>query len=273
MKDKEHILDQIFIAAPCSVDFESLKGSSSKRFCHGCQKSVYNLSEITLKEGERLLKEKGDSACLLLSRDNQGKVITKDRKQRCYTLNLAKKVVATIFGLFLVIPSALSKENEPTEPKGNNKKTPEKNKTLQKSRPAKIKVNNQPIAPGRVCIPTTINTPANTKPDNKPKIKPFANHSKKQSNDFYNLDPSWLKDKRANEIAREWPERFTEGNADKRAFVLYQLARHHEARGNTSFATAAYKKALELTRGKKSDPKFRETIEKQYNQLQMKLSQ
>ncbi|MEZ4490622.1 MAG: hypothetical protein R3F51_23855 [Cyanobacteriota/Melainabacteria group bacterium] len=245
------LIDQLFIAAPCNIAWDEMEGDNRARNCDGCSSLVYNTSSLYEEELERLLEVEGDRVCLYIERDPQGKLVTKERFG-----GLIRKLAATLLGLLLSMPTLLAKDattDSTNAKKGTDKKNPRLSH-IKESRPAKIKVNDRPLPPGRVCIPRP----------NK--------DSDSNTDSVSTPNPSWLTDKKARDIVHDWPAKPTKDNADKRAFMLYQLARHQEARGNTSFARQAYEDSLKLLKGEKYDPKFRKNVETQYQELLKKLS-
>jgi hypothetical protein len=71
-------LDDIRIASPCHMSWDSMTGDDSVRFCHACEKNVYNLSTMAREEGEWLLREREGQVCLRLYRRADGTVLTSD---------------------------------------------------------------------------------------------------------------------------------------------------------------------------------------------------
>jgi TonB family protein len=76
----QSLLDNIEIAAPCSVSWESMTGDEKKRFCRHCRLNVYNISEMSSAEAQQLLFNSDSSKplCVRLYRRFDGTVITKN---------------------------------------------------------------------------------------------------------------------------------------------------------------------------------------------------
>jgi hypothetical protein len=72
------MLEQIKIASPCSADWEQMEGNDRVRFCSECKKNVFNLSAMTRRDGEALLKETNGNLCARIYRRNDGTVLTED---------------------------------------------------------------------------------------------------------------------------------------------------------------------------------------------------
>lgn len=72
------MLDQIKIASPCSADWDRMEGDDRVRFCGECKKNVFNLSEMTRRDAEALLKETNGNLCARIYRRTDGTVLTED---------------------------------------------------------------------------------------------------------------------------------------------------------------------------------------------------
>lgn len=70
------LLDEVMIAAPCSVGWDSMRGDDKVRFCDKCELNVYNLSGMSDSEAEELLQISGSSICISLYRRADGTIIT-----------------------------------------------------------------------------------------------------------------------------------------------------------------------------------------------------
>ena len=70
------MLDRISIAAPCTADWDSMPGTDRVRHCGQCNKNVYNLSEMTRRQAEALLREKEGQLCARLYRRSDGTILT-----------------------------------------------------------------------------------------------------------------------------------------------------------------------------------------------------
>jgi hypothetical protein len=72
------MLDRISIASPCSADWDEMPGSDQVRHCGQCNKNVYNLSAMTRREAEALLREKEGRLCARLYRRADGTILTEN---------------------------------------------------------------------------------------------------------------------------------------------------------------------------------------------------
>jgi hypothetical protein len=71
-------LDQLRVASPCAVAWESMQGDDRARLCSQCQKHVYNLSEMTRHEIEKLVVAKEGKFCARFYRRPDGTLLTQD---------------------------------------------------------------------------------------------------------------------------------------------------------------------------------------------------
>ena len=55
-----------------------MEGDELKRNCSECQKSVYNISQLSTKEAEAFLRENGISKCVTYYRRKDGTILTDD---------------------------------------------------------------------------------------------------------------------------------------------------------------------------------------------------
>jgi len=99
------ILDSLRLATPCTKDWDKMDGDERVRFCGGCEKNVYNISDMTRREANALLQEHGLTKCMRICRRHDGTVITDDcpvglRKARERFRRIAKVASIAIGFLF-----------------------------------------------------------------------------------------------------------------------------------------------------------------------------
>lgn len=82
MNDNRDWLDGIGIASPCSADWNAMQGDDRCRFCSQCNLHVFNLSSMTRRDAEALVRERvarpGQRLCVRFSRRADGTVLTQD---------------------------------------------------------------------------------------------------------------------------------------------------------------------------------------------------
>lgn len=71
-------LNHVRIAAPCNVHWENMFGDERVRFCGQCQLNVYNLSEMTKSEAERLIMRTEGRLCVRYYQRRDGSIITQN---------------------------------------------------------------------------------------------------------------------------------------------------------------------------------------------------
>ena len=69
-------LDNVRVAAPCPADWDSMNGNERVRFCGQCQLNVYNLSDMSKADAERLIGQAEGRLCIRYYRRRDGSIIT-----------------------------------------------------------------------------------------------------------------------------------------------------------------------------------------------------
>ena len=98
----DSLLSKIRIASPCHENWNDMTGDERSRHCAQCNKSVYNLSEMTEDEAIALLESRGQKeTCVRIYRRLDGTVITSDcpvgvrkKRQRSIIRGVAATAVA-----------------------------------------------------------------------------------------------------------------------------------------------------------------------------------
>ena len=72
------ILDNIGIASPCRVDWNTMTGDERVRLCSQCDKNVYNLSGMTRDEAQALIVEKNGKLCVSYFQRGDGTILLAD---------------------------------------------------------------------------------------------------------------------------------------------------------------------------------------------------
>ncbi|MGI8981778.1 MAG: hypothetical protein ACR2FY_21320 [Pirellulaceae bacterium] len=98
------LLDQISVASPCTVSWDSMQGDERQRYCKLCQKNVYNLSGMRRDEAESLVGASKGRLCVRYYRRHDGTVLTADcpvglRGVRARLLRGALGIAATMLAL------------------------------------------------------------------------------------------------------------------------------------------------------------------------------
>lgn len=114
----ESILDRVTVGFRCPMNWEEMAGGEGERFCSKCQKSVVDLSEMTIAEAEDFVREKGPegTACVRLFRDREGQLVTKgcrSSQENAKTI-LRKAAVGAAVAGGLSMAACAKQEPQPT---------------------------------------------------------------------------------------------------------------------------------------------------------------
>jgi hypothetical protein len=91
-------LDQVRVAAPCNVDWDSMYGNERVRFCDQCKLNVYNLSEMTKTEAERLVGQAEGRVCIRYYQRRDGSILTRNCPVGVAALKRRLSLVASAIG-------------------------------------------------------------------------------------------------------------------------------------------------------------------------------
>ena len=101
-KDDRDLLNRVYIAAPCTVDWDSMQGDDRQRFCGQCKLNVYNVESLSTQEAANLIRKSEGRLCMRLYRRKDGTILTDNcpvglRKIRARM----KSCAAAAIGLFV----------------------------------------------------------------------------------------------------------------------------------------------------------------------------
>lgn len=71
-------LNDVKVAAPCSADWDEMRGDEQVRFCGHCNLNVYNLSGMSKKEAESLIARAEGRLCIRFYRRADGTILTRN---------------------------------------------------------------------------------------------------------------------------------------------------------------------------------------------------
>jgi hypothetical protein len=71
-------LEDVRVAAPCHVSWDTMVGDDRVRFCGRCEKNVYNLSAMPREEAEAFIADRAGNICVRLYKRTDGTVLTED---------------------------------------------------------------------------------------------------------------------------------------------------------------------------------------------------
>ena len=95
-------LDNIRIAAPCSADWDSMFGNERVRSCEQCHLNVYNLSEMSRVEADRLINQAEGRLCVRFYRRRDGSIITQNCPVGLRAIKRRLSRVATAVASFIL---------------------------------------------------------------------------------------------------------------------------------------------------------------------------
>jgi Carboxypeptidase regulatory-like domain len=76
MSAKRRKLDQLRVVSPCSTDWDRMSGDEKKRFCSGCNKFVYDFSQMTRRQVEAIVSINRGRMCARITRRPDGSLLT-----------------------------------------------------------------------------------------------------------------------------------------------------------------------------------------------------
>ncbi len=123
MKKEYPRLETFQLVRPCPINMDGLDPTEKENFCKSCNKKVYNLSVLSSDAAEALLEEKGNKACVMFVRNNDGRIATDNCPtflrpiRRC--ARIAISLVSVVFLWFLVQGKAMAQKlvGQPIDPK------------------------------------------------------------------------------------------------------------------------------------------------------------
>ncbi len=122
----KRFLESLTIASPCEVNWDEMTGDEQTRFCDHCEKNVYNISEMSRKEAENLIRENEGNVCVRMYRRHDGTVINDDcpvglrtlrrgyRFLKARTWQIAAAFAAIVSSVFTV-PSIAQNQDSKTD--------------------------------------------------------------------------------------------------------------------------------------------------------------
>jgi hypothetical protein len=246
----KRLLDDVMVAAPCDVPWETMQGDERVRRCSGCSKNVYNISDMSEREAEELLKSH-ENPCLRLFRRADGNLITDNCPRGLRKLrDRCRKVAAAAAGLlatFLAL-APVQAQNQPACTRGKPMMHPLND------------VNQQPVRftpRSGMMVPRTPRHGEDPPGQQGPHVQIWnapaagAEPSGAGSNDFI--------------------QSFEVG-PDTSAMQLYTRAVNFERHGSTLLAKTLYREALEAAqKNKNSDPAFTQLLRDSVNRLDQEL--
>src|SRR5437660_5089748 len=96
-------LKNVSVAAPCSVDWDTMIGDERVRFCGQCQLNVYNLSAMPRAEAQAFVARTEGRLCVRFYRRKDGSIMTDNcpvglRALRRRVQRIRKAVASSVLG-------------------------------------------------------------------------------------------------------------------------------------------------------------------------------
>lgn len=107
MRKQNFNVNNLRVASPCSVGWETMSGDERARYCNSCKSNVYNVSAMMETEVKSLIGNREGRICVRLYKRADGTVLTKDcpvgfRAYQKRVARFAGAALATVLGLFSV---------------------------------------------------------------------------------------------------------------------------------------------------------------------------
>ena len=114
------LLARIRVATPCRADWNQMTGDERVRHCAQCKKDVFNLSDMTREQAERLIIEKNGDLCARYYQRHDGTILLADCSvglaQKRTTRAVAAGALALLAGTPVAALSLRTKAHVPAEP-------------------------------------------------------------------------------------------------------------------------------------------------------------
>lgn len=95
----------VIVENPCKEPWQAMIGDNQSRKCGKCQQTVYDLAEMTSTEVSQLLCSRESNACVRLSQQPDGRLLTADSHggMRIATWRFLKRRSSWLAGMFAII--------------------------------------------------------------------------------------------------------------------------------------------------------------------------
>jgi hypothetical protein len=115
MSRNTNLLDRINIPAPCSADWDSMKGNEQVRFCSQCNLNVHNLSAMTRKEARTFVAASGGKLCVRYYKKPGGRIQTAASQQLHDIKRRVSKIAAGAFTAALSLSASVAAAQTPVQ--------------------------------------------------------------------------------------------------------------------------------------------------------------
>lgn len=110
------LINNLRVASPCPTSWDSMSGDERVRFCQLCQLNVYNLSEMTAVEVEKLVLTTEGRICGRLYQRADGMMITRDCPEGLAAIRkrVARRVSAVLTAILSLTSLTFSQSTNKT---------------------------------------------------------------------------------------------------------------------------------------------------------------
>lgn len=278
MKTKQKsLLDNVYLAAPCSVSWESMVGDNYKRSCGGCSKNVFNISDMTRKEAEAFLLANGTTECMKFYRRKDGTIMTDDCPRALRKLRdqckVATRIAVGLVAFVVSLPAALAQSiqnGDTTIIQSNAKKIAAPPVVPHIAYPGGAVAIRQPVEPVKPENPVTIDKPNPTNLSTRARIitKEHTLPNGKKIHIVTEGEDGKVIDLNKTRHRKAQAKVDTNPLMDKRALEFFSKAQDAEAAKNFELAEFYFEKTIEMIDQQKTpDPGFRKRVEEDLQSL------
>jgi hypothetical protein len=105
MNEKTNSLERLYVASPCSADWDAMPGNEQVRFCNQCNLNVYNLSAMTRQQAEEIIAKTEGRLCTKFYRRADGTILTNNcpigfQAFRRRVSHIASATLSALLGFF-----------------------------------------------------------------------------------------------------------------------------------------------------------------------------
>jgi hypothetical protein len=110
----QKLLDRVRIGTPCQTDWQAMRGDDRVRFCGQCEKHVYNLSQMTRQQAERLIRKTNGNLCARFERRADGGIVTTEEVLPLprFNVRFLRIASATMSAALSLAPTAAAKTSK-----------------------------------------------------------------------------------------------------------------------------------------------------------------
>ncbi len=98
------------VASPCHADWEQMTGDDAVRFCHSCEKNVYQLSNMTTDQVNELFAKAEEMPCIRFYQRKDGTVMTQDCPVGARIVRRKRAIVGlgagVVSALYMLVPGS-----------------------------------------------------------------------------------------------------------------------------------------------------------------------